>query len=371
MNRKFFTITLILLAAYLLSACAGGTGLASSWPGLAVNEDTVYMANNQHVYAINLADGTEKWRFPAAPDNQISFYAPPTITPDGQLLAGGYNKVLYSLNPDDTVQAEEVQTIQENWTFTEAGDRFIGGSLAREEGIFAPSADNHLYALDLEGKLRWKFSTGEPLWARPTTDADCACIYLPSMDHHIYALDAATGNQIWKSEDLGGSVVGSPALSPDGVLYAGSFGNQMAAIDSETGKILWRTPTSGWVWSGPVLHEDRLYFGDLEGTFYVLDAKTGEITNQSQHGSPIPESPIVAGEQVFFTTDAGLLYAVDLNGAPVWNKTIQGENGRAAKLSSGPVLAGDRILLAPMNIDKQLIAMDMEGNEVWSFTPQK
>lgn len=370
MNKKLFIITLLILAAVILSACAGQAA-ASSWPGVAVNEDTAYVAYNQHVYAVNLEDGSEVWRYPAEPNNQISFYAPPTVTADGQVLAAGYNNILYSLNPENTVQAEEVRSVTENWTFTEASNRFIGSPLAHEEGIFAPSADNTLYALDLEGNLRWQFSAEEPLWARPVSNPECSCIYLPSMDHHIYAIDTATGELIWKSEDLGGSVVGTPAYSPEGLIFAGSFGSQMTAIDSETGQINWRTPTSGWVWSGPLLHEDRLYFGDLEGTFYVLDATNGDILKETQTGSPITDTPVVSGDQIFFTNEAGTLYAVDLDGNPVWDKSILGENGNPAKLYSAPVIAGDRILVAPMNIDQLLIALDMDGNQVWAFTPQR
>lgn len=370
MKRKLIPFILLITAALLLSACAGGSGVATSWPGISVDGETVYLAYNQHVYAIDLEDGTEDWRYPAEPNNQIAFYAPPTVAPDGQVLAGAYNNTLYSLNPEDTVQVEEVTSVRENWTFTGAGNRLIGGALAHEEGIFVPSADNTLYALDLKGDLRWEFSTEEPLWARPTTDEACDCIYLPSMDHHIYAVDAETGEQIWKSEDLGGSVVGTPTLSPEGVLYAGSFGSQMAAIDTQDGTILWSTPTSGWVWSGPLLHEGRLYFGDLEGTFYVLDAATGEVLNSSQPGSPIPEAPVLGDETVYFTAESGVLYAVDLEGKPVWDKAILGDNGRESKLFTSPVLAGDRILVAPMNIDQVLVALDLDGNRLWGFTPQ-
>jgi outer membrane protein assembly factor BamB len=373
MKRKLITIFILITAAFLRSGCASGTGVASSWPGIAVDGETVYLAYNQHVFAIDLEDGTEDWRYPGQQDNKIAFYAPPTVAPDGQVVVGAYNNILYSLNPSETVQVEgEIFTVREKWTFNGATNRYIGGALAHEAGIFAPSADNTLYALDLNGKVRWQFSTEEPLWARPATDENCSCIYLPSMDHHIYALNAETGELIWKSVDLGGSVVGTPTLSPEGVLYVGSFGSRMTAINAQDGTFYWSEPlpTSGWVWSGPLLHEGRLYFGDLEGTFYVVDAATGKILNERQIGSPIPEAPVLGKDAVYFTAEAGVLYAVDLEGNPLWERQILGDNGRESKLFTSPVVAGDRILVAPMNIGQVLVALDLNGNRLWDFTPE-
>ncbi len=49
----------------------------------------------------------------------------------------------------------------------------------------------------------------------------------------MHALDIETGNQLWESEALGGSIAGTPALSPDGVLYIGTIAEEMLAIDAE------------------------------------------------------------------------------------------------------------------------------------------
>ena len=64
------------------------------------------------------------------------------LTPDGQLIVGGFDKKLYSLNP---------QTGQSNWQFTDAHDRFFGGVLVVNNMIYAPNADYNLYALNLKG----------------------------------------------------------------------------------------------------------------------------------------------------------------------------------------------------------------------------
>ncbi len=226
----------------------------------------------------------------------MTFFAPPTLTPGGDLLVAGYDHKLYSLDKSTGAQ---------KWAFAEAKKQYIDGPLAVEEGIFAPNADDTLYALDAQGNLRWKFTTGGPQWSRPTADPDCTCLYLATMDHRLYAIDARTGNANWQTGDLGGAMVGRPALSADGKLFIGTFGSEMLAIDAENGEIVWRLSTSHWVWAGPTLVDDRLYFGALDGTFYAVNASDGAILWQKQFEGKITESPLVTAEAIYFTTDSG------------------------------------------------------------------
>jgi len=358
MKRKhiLFGILLIISAA-LLSGCAGGAASAASgWPGVSVYDDTVYIAYQQHIYALNTTNGLEKWRFPAEADNKVTFFAAPVLTEDGQLLAGSYNNSLYSINPENGEQ---------NWVFTGASDRYIGSLLATPDTIYAPTAGDELVALDLNGNLRWKFQARGALWSTPVTDKNCECVYVASMDHRIYALEAQSGNLLWETDDLGGSIVGKPALSDEGILYAGTFASEILAIDAQEGQILWRTPTNGWIWGGPTIVGDLLYFGDLAGYFYAVERSSGEIRWDIQPNGPISETPLVVEESIFFSTEAGTLYALDLVGNTRWSKDI-GE-----KLYAAPVRADQLILVASVGSDELLFALDTNGNQQWSFTPEK
>jgi len=354
----------LLISSIALSACAGGAATAaSSWPDLTVDEQTAYVSYNQHVYAINLADGTERWRFPLEANNKISFYAAPAITPDGQLLVGGYDHVLYSLNP---------QTGTENWSFKEANNRYVGSPLVNQAGIFTPTTDEQLYALDYQGNLRWSFATQGAQWAKPATDPDCECIYVPSMNHHLYAINAQNGMQEWKSEDLGGAVVGTPAYAPEGTLYIGTFNSEMLAIDAQTGSIRWRASTDGWIWGGPAFKDGMLYFGDLSGAFYAMQAANGKVVWKIKPDGPITQSPLLTEELIYFTTEVGTLYGVSYNGEIRVNKPIACEPNKAcSKLHTSPVSAGDKILVAPTGAEKLLIALDANGEQIWSFAPEK
>jgi len=356
-----FVVTLFTLGS-LLTSCSGGAMVAASWPGMLVdaNKQTVYVASGPHVYAVNLGNGSEKWRFPTKADSKISFYASPALTDAGQLVIGGYNNVFYSINPDNGAQ---------NWTFSGATNRYLAGPAVSGQNIYAPSADYNLYTLNSVGSLIWKFTAGNSLWAAPALDGKT--LYLPSMDHSFYALDSGNGTQIWKTGDLGGSMVGVPTLSQDGsTIYIGNFNSQLIALNSKTGQVLWQTPTTGWVWSGPLLEGDALYFGDMAGTFWSLNAKDGTVRWKIQPDTApqrsITGKPLVVGKTVYFGDQNGNFYAADVsNGSLLWTKTFPGQ------LYSNVVGAGDLILLAPIKTDSVLIALDQNGNQKWAFVPAK
>jgi outer membrane protein assembly factor BamB len=358
MNYKFILVILSLgVLAILLSACGGGQLAASVWPGISADEEAAYVAFNQHIYAVNLTNGLEKWRYPTEADNKITFYAAPAITEDGQVIVGGYNNILYSLGAENG---------RVNWTFEEATDRFIGSSLVAGEMIFAPSSDDDLFALDFNGQDAWaqSFVTENSNWSKPAANSDCECVYLASMDHSVYAIDPTNGQEIWRSENLGGATVGTPAISEDGkTLYIGTFINELVAINTSNGNILWRFPTEGWVWASPVLDGDVLYFGDIAGNFYAIDRNSQAQFWSLQTESDIVGTPLLTEDGIYFTNEAGTLYALTHDGATRWTKNFE------ATLHTGPVTTGDLILVATDEGGLILYAIDSEGSQRWQFSP--
>jgi outer membrane protein assembly factor BamB len=362
-----FSFTLVFFSLFL-AACSGGA--VESWPGVAVVNDSIYLSNGVQIYQVDPSNGLEKWRFPAEANNKVNYFAPVLLSQDDQLLVGSYDHNFYSIQPGG---------VQTNWSFEEAEDRYISEALLLGDTIFAGSADGNLYALDLNGNLRWSFETEHAIWGSPVSNGEV--IYVASMDHYIYALDPQSGDLIWKTEDLGGQLVAQPALSPNGVLYIGAFGSRtdnvdrssrLVAVDASNGEILWSTPTRGWVWSTPLLNEDVLYFGDNEGFVYALNAQTGDVLWQIQPDSSanraIIGAPVILGDQLYIGSKAGLLHILSLaDGAPTAQpKTIGGE------IYADLVLVDQEILITPINLEnKALLAVDSNGIEQWSFFPEK
>lgn len=354
--RKFRTILILVLITVALAACTGGSSrrvVASGWAGIIADDDTAYLAYNTHVYAVNLTNGTERWRYPQEPDPSITFYSRPALTEDGQLIVGGYNHTVYSLDPTDG---------ELNWTFEDSEGRFIGGPLVTSQGIFIPSTDTYLYALNFEGQPLWSepFKTEKEIWSNPAGDSDCNCVYLASMDHNIYALEAESGSTIWVTEDLGGAIVGTPAYNDDS-LFVGTFAKELVALNANTGKENWRFSAQDWVWGGAALSEDSLYFGDLSGTFFSLDPASGTQNWQIQPGGAIVDAPLVTEEAVYFATEEGLLISVSPEGVINWQEPFEGNT------YSSPISANNFLLISTTDPGALLVAMDPNGVQKWTF----
>jgi outer membrane protein assembly factor BamB len=359
MKQKLLTLSLLVIGLALFTAGCGAQPTLS-WPGVTVDGNTAYVAYNQYVYAVDLDSGQSRWQFPQESKTPNSFYAPPILTSDGQLLVSGYNKTLYSLSPETGTQ---------NWVYAESPYRYIAAPLEANGTIFAPTSGPMVYGLDLSGKLRWTFKTDTTggQWAQPVVNEPCTCIFVSSMDHHIYAIDAENGGQKWKSEDLGGSVVGTAAWDENGTLYVGTFASEMLSINAETASINWRFKTDGWVWAGPALLDGRLYFGDLKGSFYAVNATDGSIVWRIQPDGPIAGTPLIKDDTIYFTTESGSVYAVDMNGNTKANWPVV----LGGKLYAAPLDGGDVILVAPNNLPQTLIALDPGGAILWKFPPEQ
>lgn len=360
-RRLPLLVLLIAASAVLLTACMGGGTAIPNWPGMSVNAagDTAYVAYGTHVYAVNTANGAEMWRFPVEANNKITFSAAPAFSTNDQLVVGSYSNTLYGLNLSNGQQA---------WVFNGATGQYVAQPLVTDQGIFAPAADGNLYALDLAGNLKWKFETKRPLWATPVLNGDV--IYLSALDHHVYALDSKSGRQFWITEDLGGSIAGSPVLGEDGVMYVGIFNNALMALDTQNGKVLWKIATSGWIWSGPLLNEGVLYFGDLNGTLYSVNASTGSLNwskqlDQSKERAII-DRPLLVGDTLYYCSEVGNFYAVDpASGTPRWTEP----KALGGKLYTSPVAVGDQILISIMQGKSLVVALDHNGNQKWAYIP--
>ena len=358
---RIFLPLVLLITGLLLSSCTG-VSIATSWPGVVASQDTAYVAYTPGIFAIQLSNGSLAWRFPDKADNAKQFFAPPAIA-DTLVVAGDYANNLYGI---------DAKTGTQKWIYSDAKGRWIGGPLYVNNLILAPNGDNYLYALNLNGSLQWKFTKStHALWSQPVTDGKT--VYVTSTDHKVYALQLANGQEIW-STDVGGSILNSPALNQDNsVLYAGTLGGQLVALDTAAGKVLWRFSTLGEIWGSPVYDKDVIYIGNRSNTVYAIDAKTGKSIWKADVGSNVIGSGAIAQDGVIYVTEGqtsgtanGQVYDLSFsNGQKLWSVTING------KLYTSPVIVGDKILIGVTSGDNLLTVLDSKGNKTWSFVVPK
>jgi outer membrane protein assembly factor BamB len=352
MKAKYtFTILMLVIAAMLLTAC-GGAIPSNSFPGVTAVDDVVYLANAGEIYAIRLADGVLDWQYPAEKaEAGRTYYAPPVMAGE-RLLAGDYLSTLHALDP---------KTGTQQWSYALA-KRWVASPLVVDNVIVAPNADKSLYGFNLDGTLLWKFGSTEVFWAQPASDGKIA--YVAGMDHFLYAISPQNGSLVWKT-DLG-SAMAYPAAVGEGILYQTTIANELVAVKADTGEILWRFKTDEAVWMKPLLRGGVLYMGDVKGNVYAVDAVAGsQKWKQNLGNEPLIGTPAMLENGMVFSSETGNIILVDYNGTKQWNRTIEG------KLYSGVVLAGDTMLVGVTKGKVTLVAFDLNGNQKWSYPPQK
>ena len=355
MKTKYLVLIGLLLAlAVILGGCT--TGLtASSWSGVTADADNAYLAGGPFVYAVNLQTGVEVWRFPAKAATATPYYATPMLTPDGQLIVGGFDHKLYSLNPLSGA---------ENWRFDQAKDRWIGGVAIANETIYATNADYNLYALSFTGTLKWvtPFRADQAIWGSPVSDG--TYVYFGTLGRHVYAVNAQTGKQAWV-QTVDGAILGSPVLGPNNSLYVGTYGGVLVVMNTSNGAIIQQRQASSWIWSGPAQDGTNVYVGDAKGMLYAFPMTgTGQPWSQQLNGAIIG-SPLVSGNTIIVGTESGNVYFMDNTGQNLRPVSVSGN------IEASLVAAGSLILVAPTGGDNPLVALDPTGAIKWKFAPTK
>ncbi|MBI5944474.1 MAG: PQQ-like beta-propeller repeat protein [Chloroflexi bacterium] len=360
-TKRLILISLLAIGAMLLSACSGGGTVSNNWHGLAADAEHAYVSAGSFVYAVDMKNGSEVWRYPTKADNDILYFANPVLTSDGQLLIGsaGKNHDFISLDP---------ATGKEKWAsaFTGAKSGWVASPLIISGKIYAPNTDGFLYILDMSGKqIADPIEIGGALWSAPVTDGEF--IYLSSLDHRVSVI-SLTEDVVSYTFDLGGAIPSSPAIGAHGayVGYASTIEFVKSNNDHEV-----VTRAENRIWGSPVLDGETLYFADLDGNVYSFDLASGRQNWSVKPNGSVVASLLVAGDQLYVASEAdpsselGTLVALDREGKTIWTKEVGG------KLYTTPAASGDLILVAPYQAEFTLAAYDAEGKQAWTFTPAK
>lgn len=130
---------------------------------------------------------------------------------------------------------------------------------------------------------------------------------------------------------------GSRVLVVGGTVYS-TMGDEVIAIDGETGETKWKHPLAGDIknagghlGTAPLIAGNEIVVATLPGNVVRLDAKTGKLVSTYRTGAPLRSQPVVVDGWIYLGTEDGRMIAINtgdkkLTGWPTWG----GDNGRTA-----------------------------------------
>lgn len=275
-----------------------------------------------------------------------------------------------TMDSDGAVSAFDARTGGRAWRVeTQADDNRssnIGGGVAIDGGVvFAATGRGEILALDgVTGTVKWRKPLGTAARSAPTLAE--GRLHVATLDDQLITMAADDGRKLWSYQAVNPStaLLGLPAPAfSDGIVVAGFGSGDLIALRAVSGAVIWsdslaasRGRTSlldlSTVHGLPVIANGVVLAISLGGLMLAIDLRSGRRLWERDIGST--ETPCVAGDWVFVLTTNQVLAALDVaEGRVAWTTQLpkweRPEKQRDPITWVGPVLAGDRLLLAGSN----------------------
>lgn len=268
-----------------------------------------------------------------------------------------------SINPAISVELEAVVNTALQYN---PADRYPSAAamkdaliaVARKTGVFSSLhsfSTEYIRSSDTT-QVAWTFETEDEI--RGTPRVQDGILYIGSYDNNLYALDVQDGRFLWKyAADAG--IVTQPAFA-DGNLYVGSEDKRLHVVSARFGKIVWSYYTDGPVRSSPSIGLGHVIFGSDDGYLHVVNMLTGRRAWRFDAGAPIRSSPLIYNDLIYFGTEAGDFFCLDLSGAVKWRF----KSKRA--ITASATMCRDTIIVG--SVDATVYALDAQtGFVMWRF----
>lgn len=285
---------------------------------------------------------------------------------------------VFAMDVEANVRALNVATGDMLWKVELApeddDDGILGGGLAFNDGkIYVTTGFAQVIALDAKtGKILWQKRVSGPLRAGPTVSD--GRVFAVTVANELYALNANDGQTLWThigiAEIAGLLGGGAPAVEGDIVVAPFSSG-ELVALRVQNGRVVWsdsltslrRTdPVSSiaHIRGRPVIDRGRVYVVGHSNRTIAIDLASGSRVWEQPIGGV--QSPWVAGDFIYIiSNESELVCLLRKDGRIRWVRPLQRFEDEEDKEDpirwAGPVLAGDRLLVAGSN------------GEIWSVSP--
>lgn len=359
-QNKLFALALVFLCVMAVSACTRSNALTggSSWPGITVDDDVVYIANGSFVEAVQ--NGQKLWNYPEPANNRLSFFAAPAVN-DSYVIAGTYSNQLHILNKDDGTLAASAEVGNNK-------NKIIASPIIVGDKVYVLSSGGTVscYTINVSGEALtpdWQTTLSSEIWVMP--DYNDGTLYVVSMDKKMNLLDAATGG-LKQSFEIG-AVMSHPVLS-DGKLYFSTLSKEVNEMDLATNEIRTILKADDEIWASPLLMGDKLIAADMNGAVYGVDIATGEVKWKTEKLTANKNGFIAAlaalDDKTFVLIDEdGSVMTYDIEGKSI------GQRSMGQPVYTDPeILSNGSIVIVPVSEDGQIKVYTQDLKEDWIYT---
>lgn len=308
-------------------------------------EGVVYFGAGGHVYAVNAADGTVKWQYPAGEAAATSFRTTPALA-GGYLYVGGDDSQLYKLDAGTGAAA---------WPKPFKAGGAIRSSPVVDGGVvYFGSSDNNLYAVSADtAQAVWLGATQGPITAAPTIAA--GQVVVASEDNSIYSFSTGGGRRSWSIRLSADPSAAAPVFS-ESTLFLGA-GDTLYALNARTGSARWTQRLSAEVTAPPAVGAGNVYAVTQDARVYDFSTRGRQLWT-AQIDAPTNAAPLLAGGTLIVPTQHGVLYALDAaTGKRKWEYVVQ-----ATATQTQPKYTFTDIASAPIFVDGALYVLSDDGS---------
>jgi outer membrane protein assembly factor BamB len=296
---------------------------------------TVYAGGlDEHLYAIDLKTGQEKWKYKAN-----SFRVAAAVR-DGAVYIGDIEGFFHCV---------DAATGKVRWKFETAAEITSGANFAGDNILFG-CGDETLYCLSKDGQKRWQFKVaGGPVMGTPAVAGDRT--FVSGCDSTLHILDVANGKELG-AVDLGGQTGATVGVRGEH-LYVGTMTKQVLAIDLKKAEVMWKfePPRANDFYSSAAVTPDLVIVGGRDKRLHALDRATGKQKWSVPTRGHVDSSPVVVGNRVFVGSLDATLYVIDLVPGTVNKKFELGKKG----IIASPAVAENCLVIG--TLDGELVCL--------------
>jgi outer membrane protein assembly factor BamB len=298
--------------------------------------------------------------------------------------------VLYTMDSDAVITAFNLETGSRLWrtdTRNEDADSTnVGGGMAVDGGlIYAVNGLAELVALDAKtGVQKYRQGFAAPARSAPTVAE--GRIFFSCIDDKLLAMATEDGRQLWAYQGRTSqtALLGQPAPGyADGIVVAGFGSGDLVALRAESGSAAWsdslgavrgRTSVADLsaIRGQPVIANGRVFVMGVGGQTVGLDVRSGRRLWEREVGGT--ESPWVAGDWLFIVSSDQQIAAINaLDGRIAWVTDLprwaNEEKSKDPIYWVGPLLAGDRLIVASSGGDPEILAVSPYTGQILGRKP--